>query len=93
MSNDPFAALAALPALLQRMEERLAQLEQPDRVLKTSEAARLLRIGQAELLALVRAGKVPGHWIGSGYKFSERQLLDYLRQEAARAINEMEQAM
>lgn len=87
MYDDLLQAVTELHAMLRRVEERLDQPERPDRVLKTKEAAQLLRIGEAELLSLVHGKKVPNWLAGNGYRYSERQLLAYVRQEATRTVN------
>lgn len=80
------ALLARLPDLIARLEQQLNQMEGPnqDHILRTHEAAALLSIGEAELLALARSGQIPCWRLGNGWRYSRRQLLDafYTRAQA-----------
>lgn len=77
-------SLSTLLAQLSRLEHQLADSagSLDDDIIKTAEAAKLLRISENALRALARAGEVP-HWqIGNGLRFSRRQLLDVFRERA-----------
>ena len=80
--------LAQLPRLLAQLQAQVERLERPDRFLKTREAAALLRIGESELLNLVHAGAIPHLRIGNGYRFSEQQLLEHMREQARQNLRQ-----
>lgn len=46
-----------------------------DQILKTAELARLLKVGQAEVLAMVKAGLIPHMKLGKGFRFLRSQVL------------------
>lgn len=46
-----------------------------DQILKTAELARLLKVGQAEVLAMVKAGLIPYMKLGKGFRFLRSQVL------------------
>jgi excisionase family DNA binding protein len=74
-----FARLARqLDALL----ETLSQLEEPDEVLNVNQASKLLQIGVNEVRGLARAGQLPAAKIGRGWRFSRRDLLEWMRRQA-----------
>lgn len=75
-----------------RLSERLERLEAvleriphsaDDDVLTTTEAARILRIGQQELREMVHAGEVPCYKRPGSWRFSRQQLLSSFRERAA----------
>ncbi|WP_216329697.1 helix-turn-helix domain-containing protein [Deinococcus aestuarii] len=74
------ALLARLPELITRLEQQLNQMQGPtptqDQILRTHEAAALLSIGEAELLALARSGQIPCWRLGNGWRYSRRQLME-----------------
>lgn len=73
------AIIAELKRAIERLEqtrERPPVAEEPDVILRTAEAAALLRIGQARLLQLAHAGKLPAYRQGRRFLFSRRLLLE-----------------
>jgi excisionase family DNA binding protein len=50
----------------------------PRDVLTPTQAAELLQVEEAELLALAEAGKLPGRRIGEHWRFSRQALIDWL---------------
>lgn len=82
------ALLARLPELVQELAQQLERLQQPDRILKTREAAQLLKIGESQLLTLVHAGTIPHLVLGNGFRFSEQQLLAFVRDQAQQNIRQ-----
>lgn len=76
--TDP-ASLALLTEIIARLD-RLEQLrpapEEADEILKTSEAAKLLRIGQAQVLELAHAGVLPHNRLGKSFLFSRRRIME-----------------
>ena len=50
----------------------------PPEVLTAAQAAELLQIPEAELLALAEAGEIPGRRLGEHWRFSRPALVDWL---------------
>lgn len=48
-------------------------------VLTADEAAALLRVSTKTVLALARAGTLPGEKVGRAWRFVRRDVLDYVR--------------
>lgn len=74
--------LAKVPELLVRLELVLQAQQQPDTILGTVDAARLLNVSPGELRALAAAGDVPALRLGKGWQFSRRQLLAWFAAQA-----------
>lgn len=71
-------------ALRQMLREELAALPpapaEPDAVLSTRQAARLLGLDEATVRTEAATGRLPGLLIGRGWRFSRQALLALLRQ-------------
>lgn len=52
-------------------------------VLTADEAAALLRVSTKTVLALARAGSLPGEKVGRAWRFVRSDVLDYVRGAAA----------
>lgn len=50
-----------------------------DRILKTAEAAKLLRVSETHLKKQAREGAIPGRKSGKLWRFSEARLIEYVR--------------
>ena len=50
----------------------------PAEVLTTAQAAELLQVEEADLLAIAERGELPGRRIGDAWRFSRAALLDWL---------------
>jgi excisionase family DNA binding protein len=50
----------------------------PAEVLTAAEAAELLQVAEADLLAIAERGGLPGRRIGDAWRFSRAALLDWL---------------
>jgi len=75
----PGLSTEQLQAFLLQLEG-LLQATLEDEVLNVEEASKLLRIGEHEVRALVRTGRLPGFRMGNGWKFSKRVLLEWVRE-------------
>jgi excisionase family DNA binding protein len=77
-------ALSQLPTLIERLERLVEQsgAAVPDEVMKTAEVARLLRVGEAEILERARSGRLPSWEMGNGRRYSRQQVLEAVRAEA-----------
>lgn len=85
MSLDQFLhALLQLPELIERLVQQV-DAAAPDEVLKTSDVARLLRVGEAEVLERARSGRLPSWEMGNGRRYSRQQVLEAVRAEASAA--------
>ena len=84
-------ALRELLDLVRDLHSKFDALTEPDEVLKVNEAAKLLRIGPNEIRSLAVSGRLPAVRLGNGYKFSRRQLLEWLRAEAAKSTARREE--
>jgi excisionase family DNA binding protein len=76
---------STLPDLPDQPERQLTQMPEThgdDTILKTAEAAKLLRISENALRTLARAGEVPHCKMGNGLRFSRRQLLQVFHERA-----------
>jgi len=54
-------------------------MQEDTEVLTADEAAKLLRVSTKTVLALARAGALPGEKVGRAWRFVRSDLLDYLR--------------
>lgn len=83
--TDP-AVLALLTEIIARLDAIQQELDspgvEPDEILKTAEAARLLRIGEAHLRELAHQGRIPHERRGKSLRFSRTQLLNAFHSQA-----------
>lgn len=83
MSLDELVAASVERALAQHLTRLPAPTsDEPDAVLNTREAAKLLHLDEETVRVEALAGNLPGRLIGRGWKFSRRALLAWLRHEA-----------
>jgi len=73
---------ARLANMLAAVIERLNRLDEPDEVLNVHQASKLLQIGVNEVRGLARGGHLPAAKIGRGWRFSRRDLLEWMRKQA-----------
>ena len=73
---------AKLANMLAEVIERLNHLDEPDEVLNVQQASKLLQIGVNEVRGLARGGYLPAVKIGKGWRFSRRDLLEWMRKQA-----------
>jgi hypothetical protein len=72
-------ALEKLPEISEMLREMQRRNLEPDEVLNTKGAARVLCIGEEEVRELASIGVLPGVVNGNGWKFSRRDLLCWNR--------------
>ncbi|PNY82743.1 helix-turn-helix domain-containing protein [Deinococcus koreensis] len=84
--------LLELPALIAELTAQLARVTvlSHDDVLTNREAAALLRIGENQLRALAKAGRIPVDPSSNGYRYSRQQLMEWFRNGAARATSDIQ---
>lgn len=72
-------AEALLEQIARDVQEMKARVEATDRILDSKDVAELLKCDQNTVTRMARKGKLPAKFVGKGWLFSERAILELIR--------------